>query len=329
MLSSVKRFDRFLLVKDSRHQITNLCKRLQSSENSITVSEKQIELRSKFEAAKIPDPESSASILIGHVIGCDNVEKLESVYKNRRLGTTELSALSVFEQCRLARMPVQYIVKTWQFRDLRIFTRPPVFIPRPETEAIVDIVLENLPKRSESAKILEIGCGSGVISISLAKESGLKVTAVDQSANACALTLENARENGVEDLVEVVAAKIEENGKFEPQLETKGAFDLIVSNPPYVTTKDLMAVEPEIKLFEDLRALNGGKDGTEVIIPILKFAKDNLKPNGLVIMEVDPCHPLLLPRRLSQNPDLEVAISIESVRKDIFGKERFIVFRRK
>ena len=69
MFGSIKSFNRFLLVKDSRHQITNLFKRFQSTENSTTVSEKQIELRSKFEAAKIPDPESSASILIGHVIG--------------------------------------------------------------------------------------------------------------------------------------------------------------------------------------------------------------------------------------------------------------------
>ena len=101
-------------------------------------------------------------------------------------------------QCRLAKMPIQYIIGYWEFRELTLTMKPPVFIPRAETESLVDVILNHLKGLTNTEiNILEIGCGSGAISLSLMKEyksqlNNIKILAVDQSASACRLTLENA-----------------------------------------------------------------------------------------------------------------------------------------
>ena len=107
--------------------------------------------------------------------------------------------LAIMSQCRLANMPLQYILGYWDFRELRLKMRPPVFIPRPETEELVGIVLKHLTcfENQKVINVLEIGCGSGAISLSLLKEyisksNHLKILAIDQSASACNLTSENA-----------------------------------------------------------------------------------------------------------------------------------------
>ena len=102
-------------------------------------------------------------------------------------------------------------------------------------------------------------------------------------------------------------------------------FDAIVSNPPYVLRKDLTALAPEITLYEDLRALDGGAEGLDVILDILRLAGRVLDPGGQVYLEVDPCHPYLLPPHL---PTLHHPFIISEVLKDFAGKERFLVLKK-
>lgn len=105
--------------------------------------------------------------------------------------------------------------------------------------------------------------------------------------------------------------------------EIKGAFDLIVSNPPYILTKDLPALDPEISLYEDLRALDGGNDGMQVIRSILKFASKRLRLKGVLWLEVDPTHPNLVQQYLTENSD-KLALQFVATYKDMFDKERFV-----
>ena len=163
--------------------------------------------------------------------------------------------------CRVSRMPVQYIVKSWDFREIRLAMKPPVFIPRPETEQLVSLVLEKCDFRGgrggEKLRILEVGCGSGAICLSLLKEAPadtIEVTALDRSRLACALTMENAILNDLWRNLTVVHAKVDEDGVVAkmaengPEMSSESKFDMIVSNPPYVLRKDLMNLAPEISV---------------------------------------------------------------------------------
>lgn len=98
---------------------------------------------------------------------------------------------------------------------------------------------------------------------------------------------------------------------------------MIVSNPPYVLTKDLPALDPEISLYEDLRALDGGNDGMQVIRNVLKFAAKRLRLKGLLWLEVDPTHPKLIEQYLAEHSD-ELPLKFVAAYKDMFDKERFV-----
>ncbi|RZC32315.1 hemK methyltransferase family member 1, partial [Asbolus verrucosus] len=210
----------------------------------------------KFEENSISEPKESVEHILAHC-----------------LGTRRLSV----------RLPVQYIIGEWSFRSLNLKMSPPVFIPRPETEELVDIVSAEIA-RDNVAHVLDLCCGSGAISLSLLQERPIvKVTAVDQSKEACGLTKENAQKNDVNSRIRIIQSEL-------GNLEFHEKFDLIVSNPPY-----------------DLRALNGGKDGLDVIKIILKLSSEYLNENGKLFLEVEPRHPKLLRNYLLANSALRLA----------------------
>jgi release factor glutamine methyltransferase len=100
-------------------------------------------------------------------------------------------------------------------------------------------------------------------------------------------------------------------------------FDMIVSNPPYVSTKDIPKLEPEITLYEDLRALDGGSDGMNLIVPILKITSKYLKPGGTLWLEVDPTHPELIEKYVQDNASV-LNLKFTACYKDLFHKDRFV-----
>lgn len=171
-------------------------------------------------------------------------------------------------------IPLAYILKEETFYGLKFKLKEGVFIPRPETEFLVDYVLKL--KLKKNSKILDIGTGSGAIAVSLKKfNKKLKVFASDISPVALFQAKKNAKLNKTKiffflgDLLKPI----------------KGKFDIIVSNPPYIS-KDFMKELPENVKKEPGIALNGGKDGLRIINKILKEAKDRFKKDGLLIMEI-------------------------------------------
>ena len=153
----------------------------------------------KFKSAGVSEPSMSAQLLVGEVIGITNLDVLPQVIEHSRLTSQQSERLERMTQCRLARMPVQYILGYWDFRHIRLKTMPPVFIPRSETEELVGHVLDHIKLLHDvdNIQLLEIGCGSGAISLSLMREHDTKynflnILAIDQSRSACSLTLENA-----------------------------------------------------------------------------------------------------------------------------------------
>lgn len=239
-----------------------------------------------FQQAGVPDAKSSAQTLVCHVCG----QKLWTALEHTKLSRSQLAELQQLCEQRLKRVPLQYIIGEWDFRDITLKLQPPVLIPRPETEELVELVLHDLEENYlAGADILEIGCGSGAICLSLLK-SRLKdcVVAVDSSAKACELTRINAtRLDLIAKRLTVLNEKISIRSIAE---RWKEKFDIIVSNPPYITSQDMINLQPEIVCYEDRSALCGGKDGLDVIKQVLHFASYSLKNNGSVWLEVGIGH---------------------------------------
>lgn len=268
----------------------------------------------RFSDAQVYEPlESIANILASTL----NSNKIATVYqeRDRKLSTVEMK--NIIEMCkkRLQRMPIQYVIGQWDFRELTLKLRPPVFIPRPETEILVELALNDIKSRDVTC-ILEPCCGSGAISLALLNLlPGLKAVACDKSSKACELTEENASDLKLSGRLEVQQCAIGD-------IELKNKFDLIISNPPYVLSKDMMDLQAEILLFEDLEALDGGLDGLDVVRDILGVATTYLNRSGKLFLEVDPSHPELIANLLTGSPSL--GLKFERSHKDFNDVARFV-----
>ncbi|KAM6979668.1 MTRF1L release factor glutamine methyltransferase [Aplochiton taeniatus] len=229
---------------------------------------------------------------------------------------------------RLSRMPVQYVIEEWDFRDVTLKMRPPVFIPRPETEELVGLVLQDiqtkLSKGGEAEhKCLEVGCGSGAISLSLLKSlPHLKAIALDQNKDAVDLTRENALKLGLQDRLEVHHVDVLKDA--DTVLRLCSRVSTLVSNPPYLFSEDMRSLEPEILRFEDHAALDGGEDGMDVIRQILLLAPKLLLNHGRLYLEVDPRHPELIRRWLEHVKELQYM----STEHDMNNRPRFCILQK-
>ncbi|MFH1389858.1 MAG: peptide chain release factor N(5)-glutamine methyltransferase [Candidatus Margulisiibacteriota bacterium] len=179
---------------------------------------------------------------------------------------------------RLAHEPTAYIVGYQPFMGLDIKVDQRVLIPRPETELLVEKIFTLLPNHliPYSPIIADIGTGSGCIAISLAKSlPNVKVLAIDLSVDALALAKENAITHGVN-------VSFFEGYLLSP---LKEKVDLIVSNPPYIPTADLAGLEPDVKDWEPISALDGGPDGLDYIRRLINESPAHLNPGGKLMFE--------------------------------------------
>ena len=177
---------------------------------------------------------------------------------------------------RAKREPLQYIVGNQPFLDLSINTKEGVLIPRLDTEVVAEKAIE-LFKAKKGDTVLDLCCGSGVLGIALAKKANAKVTAVDITDEACALTKENAQLNGAK--VDVLQGDL-----FEPIRKKK--YHMIISNPPYIRSEVIPTLMPEVKDYEPMTALDGGEDGLMFYRRIVAESVDHLKKGGLLVFEI-------------------------------------------
>ena len=286
----------------------------------------------RFKNEGIPEPIESIEHIVAHVIGISKTLDVVNA-RSKRLTSDQRDTLDSLCECRLSRMPVQYIIGEWDFQDITLKLVPPVFIPRPESEMLVHYALKALnSSENKKQEILEVGCGSGAISLAIAHTNKtVNCIAIDSNPDACELTKENRDRLNLKDRVAVVHATLKDDGSIEISnalSETKDLdfnskiFDVIVSNPPYIPTKQIPTLIPEIKIYEDLTALDGGDDGLKVIKPLLKYAATALKPGGRLLLEVDTSHPeyiLFFTKKYS-------VLKLQYVRtyKDFCNNDRFV-----
>ncbi|XP_072797439.1 MTRF1L release factor glutamine methyltransferase isoform X2 [Vicugna pacos] len=276
-----------------------------------------------FEKRGIPEARESSEYIVAHVLGAKTFQSLRPELWTQPLTPWQLQYIQELSSYRLQRMPVQYILGEWDFQGLSLKMVPPVFIPRPETEELVEWVLEEVTQRSRVVRaqggplILEVGCGSGAISLSLlSKLPQSQVIAVDKGEAAICLANENAHRLQLQDRIRIIPLDVTLEDSWAHLLPW-GPVDLIVSNPPYVFHRDMEQLAPEILSYEDPVALDGGEEGMDIISHILALAPRLLKDSGSIFLEVDPRHPELVGSWLQSRPDL--FLDLVTVRRDFCG----------
>lgn len=246
-----------------------------------TVGELLSWTREKFASAGIESARLDAEHLLARALGCARVDLY--VRHDMLVDAQERASFRDLVKRRLTREPVAYIEGTRGFHalDLELAVDGRVLVPRPETELLVDWVLEELPAAGErGVTVLDVGTGSGAIALSLkhARPDAM-VTASDVSSEALAVAESNASRHELE--VTLVRADVLD-GIDVPS----AGFDIIVSNPPYIRTEVLAGLMPEVSKWEPTLALDGGPDGLDVVRRLVAAAADALAPGGLLYFEI-------------------------------------------
>jgi len=266
-------------------------------------------------AAGITEPRTDAALLLGDVLNHDRSFMI--AHPEHSVAANQLQKFREFIARRASGEPLQYITGHQEFFKLDFEVTPDVLIPRPETEVIVEVALEIL-RPDQSARLLDIGAGSGCLAISILKElTNARAVAIDISESALKVALRNAERHGVMDRLRVI-----ESDLFSA-MASDDMFDLLVSNPPYVPEAELKSLQPEVQ-YEPAAALAGGADGLATIRRILRDAPPFLCAGGYLIFEIG----------FGQSESIETLVGARDwqmieIRRDLQGIPRTVVVRRK
>lgn len=256
-------------------------------------------------------PTRSAEWLMSAATGLSRVEIY--AYYDRPLSVEERDTLRESLRRRGAGEPLQYVTGEVGFRHIILRTAKDVLIPRPETEMLVELVLERI-KGAEQPRILEVGCGTGCISLSLAKEAGAQVTATDISPDAVACATRNVEALEFGEHVQIVETDCVDG--------IEGPFDVLVSNPPYIPTAVMEELDEEVIGYEPHLALDGGADGLDFFDRLIEAAPSLLVPGGLFAFEL---HETCL-EEAAQRANKAGFCNVQIV-DDLTGKHRFLIGR--
>lgn len=231
-----------------------------------------------FASKNIPEPRLSAELLLAHILNARRIDIY--VQFERILSPDERNAYRNLIQRRAQREPVQYILGETEFMGFPFKVSPAVLIPRPDTEILVDSVVEYIKSLKDQRKtMLDIGAGSGCIAVSLAKIfPGSEMWAIEKSPAALAIAKENAAINDV-------SIRFVEGDFFEHCSDFNIRFDIIVTNPPYISSSDWEKLQPEVRRYEPRDALYGGENGTEFFRRLIPATEEILKPGGSIFLE--------------------------------------------
>ncbi len=254
----------------------------------VTVRDVLVDAERRLSAAGVPSPSVDSSVIVAHVLGTTRGRLFlhDPVTDEQRVGIEYLVSR------RLSRVPLQHLIGSTGFRRLDIEVGPGVFIPRPETELVVEAGIRELAEASVGDRVaVDLCSGSGAIALSMASEVGQsQVYAVELSDEALVWTKRNAMANrsamdAVGSSLEIVHAGV--RGVAEaggPLAFLAGRACVVVSNPPYIPDQ-MVPREPEVRDHEPPMALFGGADGLDVVREVVRSAAILLRPGGLLVIE--------------------------------------------
>lgn len=225
-------------------------------------------------------PRLDAEVLLAKARGCQRIE-LYTAFEEEPAEEIR-TAFRELVRRRAEGTPVAYLVGYREFFSLSFQVTPDVLIPRPETELLVVRAID-LSKTQSISRVADVGTGSGILAVCCAKHiPESHVTALDISPAALEVATANAVRHGVAGRIELVESDLLVGCVAE------GRFDLIVSNPPYVSTAEMADLDSSVRNHEPQVALDGGEDGTEVIERLIPQATERLHPGGWLLIEVSP-----------------------------------------
>ena len=230
-----------------------------------------------LDRAGVAEARREASSLLSHLLGKDRTFLIS--HAEQQLSDSDVRKLADAIVRRAAGEPSQYITGVQDFYGRSFRVTRDVLIPRPETELLIEAALELI---KANASICDVGTGSGCIAVTLLCErADARAVALDVSEAALRIARENAREQSVEDRIELMVSDC-----FDELDATKQQFDLIVTNPPYVAAAALPGLQREVRDYEPLVALSPGSDGLSVIRRLLTDAAAFIRGHGHLVMEI-------------------------------------------
>lgn len=274
------------------------------------------ETRARLANAGIPDAMLDARLIVEHFSGTRRMDAISA--PDLALDADTVSAIAEAIERRLGGEPVHRILGFREFHGLRLSLSAGTLEPRPDTETLVDAVLPFMRETVEQAGtccVLDLGTGTGAIALALLKEVPEAIAVgVDISEDALSTAAGNAADAGL-------------GTRFRPLFSdwysaTEGRYHLIVSNPPYISTKELETLQPEVRNFDPARALDGGEDGLDAYRVIAAGAGDHLEAEGRIAVEIGY-------RQRSEVTDLfgQAGYRLVASAKDLAGNDRVLVFR--
>lgn len=281
-----------------------------------TVGSLIAEARRRFAAAGLADPATDARVLVSGLLRLSATVVVLGA--NQPVDAEQAIAVRSAIGRREAREPVHRILGERDFYGLTLRLSPETLEPRPDTEILVDAILpylERIATKKGEARILDLGTGSGAIALALLKECDTAyAVGTDISAGALAIAANNAYLNRVGERFET------REGVWFEKIEERD-FDIIVSNPPYIPTKVVEALEPEVRDFDPARALDGGQDGLFAYRAIAENAAAHLAEGGVVGLEIG------FDQKQSVIQIFEAkGFSLLDARQDYGGNDRVLLF---
>lgn len=232
----------------------------------------------KLSLAAVPSPQADATWLLCHILETDRSDLLTRITFDRELTPEQLDAFGVALARREKREPLQHITGVAAFRSLELSVGPGVFVPRPETEQVVQYAIDYLRQLPTPGAAIDLGTGSGAIAIAMAKEvPQAKVIAVELSESAHAFAAKNIATNAV-------SVELRLGAMQDVVSDLVGLLDVVISNPPYIPSSAI-PIDPEVRDYDPELALYGGEDGLDVIRDISGIAAALLRPGGLLVLE--------------------------------------------
>lgn len=273
---------------------------------------------SRLTAEQVPSPQMNAELLLRFVLSCDRAYLF--AHPERELTADEQSRYEAALGERARGVPAQYITGHQEFWGMDLIVTPAVLIPRPETEHLIETVLElqasdRRPRTAtDQLRIADVGTGSGCIALTLAKElPNAEIHATDASVQALEIARANAARHQLERRIHFHHTDL--LATLSPP------FDFIVSNPPYVGESEEDQVQLEVRKFEPRSAVFAGPAGTEVIARLIPEAHQRLRPGGWLVLEISGTIVEDVRRLLDDWTDVEVIADLQSIPRVICARK--------
>lgn len=246
-----------------------------------------------FREKGIDSPRLCAEMLLAHVIGCDRLRLYLDT--DRPASPLERETLRDLTARALRHEPVQYLVGEAWFFGMAFKVDQRVLIPRPATETLVEHLLHDAKshgrERGDGLLIADVCTGSGCIAAAIAKNlPQARVLATDLSPGALELAGGNAERHGLSERIELLEGDLLEPLLAHPAVRARRTLDYLAANPPYIADHEWDAVAPNVREHEPTHALRGGRDGLDLVRPLLEGAGALVRPGGLVLVEIADTH---------------------------------------